>query len=235
MGIQEIISKANEEMRNMLESVCSYNLKFVRNKKQKKLLEEIIYAMSVIDRKFFVEDEEFAYLDTALAIGQGQTISQPSTVARMLMLAELEEGDSVLEVGSGSGWNSSLISFLVYPEKVVSIDIIPKLVEKAKNNVSRLKQNLDYNIKKEISPEFLIKNIFNYSGEYNKIIVTAGISDEQEDKIWEIAERLLKDNGILICPRISGKMIIFKKNEKLEREETKEEYVFVPLLLASEM
>lgn len=231
MGIQEIILKTSEEMGNMLESVSSYCIQFVKNKEQEKLFERIIKAMSVIDRKFFVENEEFAYVDTALAIGHGQTISQPSTVARMLMLAELKEGDSVLEVGSGSGWNSSLISFLVYPGKVISIDIIPKLTKLAMNNILKLKTNLKQEYSRKIENIKIINgNFFSHNKKYNKIIITAGISDEQEDKIRKIAERLLKNNGILICPRISGDMIIFKKNKKLEREETKEEYVFVPLV-----
>ena len=60
--------------------------------KEKDNLNRIISAIQVVDRVFFVRDKEDAYFDTALPIGYNQTISQPSTVARMLMIAELESG-----------------------------------------------------------------------------------------------------------------------------------------------
>ena len=77
--------------------------------------EKILKAMEQVDRKNFMPDDLAgqSYIDTAMPIGSGQTISQPSTVARMLQLLELRGGDKVLEVGAGSGWNAGLIGFLV--------------------------------------------------------------------------------------------------------------------------
>ena len=91
----------------------------------------ILEAMTKIDRAFFA-DNKSAYLDTALPIGQGQTISQPSTVARMLMLAKVKKGDKVLEIGAGSGWNACLLGYIVKPGEILSVDISEKLVENAK-------------------------------------------------------------------------------------------------------
>jgi protein-L-isoaspartate(D-aspartate) O-methyltransferase len=218
------IQKAPREMRGMLLSVYNYNSQFLEDEEQRRLLGSIIEAMMVVDRKFFVSEDY--YLDAALPIGEGQTISQPSTVARMLFLAELKKGDIVFEVGTGSGWNSALISFLVYPGKVVSIDRISGLVEKAKNNVKNLEEATGRKLKIKFSSE----NFFSDSGKYDKIIITAGMHDKQQEKIRKMAERLLKKGGILVSPRRYGKMIIFKNNRKLEKLETKEEYVFVPLV-----
>ena len=54
-------------------------------------------------------------------------ISQPSTVTRVLMLAELSPGHGLLEIGFGSGWNARLIAYLVYPGKVASAETVPEL------------------------------------------------------------------------------------------------------------
>lgn len=236
MEIEKIISYAPLKMQEMLRSVCNYNFAF----DNEELLEKILFAMSVIDRKFFVQDEEYAYDDNALPIGKGQTISQPLTVARMLLLSELKEGDDVLEIGAGSGWNACLLGFLVYPGFVLSLDRIYSLVEKAQKNVKNLKNHLKQKSPQDVvkleNLNFLTENIFSkgkiWKKKHDKIIITAGISDvKTEEKIGELAQGLLKKDGILICPYVSGPMIIYKKKEtKLERKETREQYVFVPLL-----
>ncbi|MBI2449777.1 hypothetical protein HYV49_05795 [Candidatus Pacearchaeota archaeon] len=231
---EQIIQSANKEMQAMLRSVYNYNSSFSLSKEQKKLLSRILFAMSIIDRRFFVE--EHSYFDTALGIGKGQTISQPSTVARMLMLAELKEGDNALEVGTGSGWNACLISFLVHPGNIISIERFLELTEKAQRNIKNLKTELKKTHPEDVEkirPDIKAANIFEFSSKSNfdKIIITAGIkSDEQEKEIEKIASKLLKNNGVLICPRIYGTLLIFvKKDKKITRQETSEAYVFVPL------
>ena len=82
---------------------------------------QVIHDMNVIDAFLYVPREKFmpsslkqrAYEDIALPLSHGQTISQPSTVARMISLLKLKKSDSVLEIGTGSGWNAALISKLV--------------------------------------------------------------------------------------------------------------------------
>jgi len=232
---EQIIRKVGR-MREMLKSVYEFNSRFLLDDEQEKLLARILFAMSVIDRKYFIENDY--YIDTALPIGEGQTISQPSTVARMLLLAEIEENEDVLEVGIGSGWNASLISYLVYPGNVVSIDLLANLKDKAEKNLSGLRNYL-----KQKKPEiyeklekinFYAENIFSrkkaWKKKYDKIIITAGIEKEQEEKIEELASELLKREGILICPYVAGPILIYKKDGKIKRFLTKEEYVFVPLI-----
>ena len=99
--------------------------------------ERILEAINKISRIFFVENAEIAYLDTALPIGEGQTISQPSTVARMLQLLELKHGEEVLEIGAGSGWNACLIAYLVKPGKILSLERHEKLIGFAKRNLRK--------------------------------------------------------------------------------------------------
>jgi len=235
MELEKIIRLARKEMQEMLASVLEYNSNFVKNKSQEKLLERILFSISVIDRKYFAEDEDRAYDDNALPIGEGQTISQPSTVARMLLLVNLEERDDVLEVGTGSGWNACLIAFLVYPGNTTSIERIFELKKKAENNLKNFKEHLK-NSKPEAYEKltkinFLAKNVFSLENKkYDKIIITAGIKRGEEEKIETLALKLLKEKGSLICPYTSGPLIILKKNGKLKNFLTEEEYVFVPLL-----
>ena len=100
---------------------------------------QILEAMNKIDRKEFVLEalKEYAYEDNALSISEGQTISQPSTVARMLSLLKLKENDFVLEIGTGSGWNAALIAYLVKQGKILSLEIYDELISEARKNIHK--------------------------------------------------------------------------------------------------
>ena len=99
----------------------------------------LIKDFTKIQREKFVlkEYKDDAYSDIALPILKGQTISQPTTVMIMLQALELKKTDKVLEVGSGSGYNAALLSKLV--KKVYTTEIIPELVEFARNNLKNIK------------------------------------------------------------------------------------------------
>lgn len=233
-----------DDMKSMLNTVYMNNKEF-----ESKGLNEVTEAMRIVDRKFFVplSSIEFCYADMPLEIGYGQTISQPSTVARMLLLAKLKSGLNVLEVGSGSGWSACLTSFLVYPGKTLTIERIDYLTEVAKKNFERFRNYLKKENKKELEKfqnlrietlNALDEKSIAWQMKYDRIIITAGIpfDAEIEKTIKKMAEKLLKKLGILICPQISGPLQLYKKDNKNELilEETQEDYVFVPLLKGRE-
>ncbi len=206
------------------------------SEEEKELLDRIINAIEIIDRQFFVKNKNDAYIDTALPIDYNQTISQPSTVARMLMLANPESGNNLLELGSGSGWNASLAGYIVYPGKVTSMDIIPELISDARKNLDELKSHLNFKDRKKLTCiQFknynILKNLSHWQDKYNRVIITAGITQQQESLIYQLADKTLTENGILVCPHSQGPLIILKrKNGKITKNTTMENYVFVPLI-----
>jgi protein-L-isoaspartate(D-aspartate) O-methyltransferase len=76
--------------------------------------ERVLQAMATIARETFVPDAEsgVAYADEALPIGEGQTISQPYMVARMTELLDVQPGDRILEIGTGSGYQAAILAWL---------------------------------------------------------------------------------------------------------------------------
>ncbi len=100
----------------------------------------VLDALRAVPRHAFVPTEylDLAYNDHPLPIGYGQTISQPSLVAMMTDLLDLEDGDRVLEIGTGSGYQAAILRELT-PE-VYTIEIIPELAATAR----RIFDELDY-------------------------------------------------------------------------------------------
>ena len=89
----------------------------------------VVAAFKKVAREKFIPEalSHMAYEETPLPIGYYQTISAPHMYAIMLELAEIKEGEKVLEIGTGSGYGAALISKLVRKAKVFSIEIIPEL------------------------------------------------------------------------------------------------------------
>jgi len=99
-----------------------------------------IAAFTDIPREEFVPEEFSAQADSniPLPIGYGQTISQPLTVAVMIELLDVEQGHSVLDVGSGSGWSSSLLAHIAGEEgRVTAIERIPELYDFGRKNIDK--------------------------------------------------------------------------------------------------
>lgn len=101
--------------------------------------EDVLEAMERVPRHLFVPEEQQnrAYGDYPLPIGFGQTISQPYIVAMMTELLELEEGDKVLEVGTGSGYQAAILAELPGVD-VYTLEIIPELAQRAKEKLETL-------------------------------------------------------------------------------------------------
>lgn len=98
----------------------------------------VLQAMREVPRHEFVPEgvRAHAYEDRPLPIGYGQTISQPFIVALMTDLLDVEPGDTVLEIGTGSGYQAAVLSPLA--ERVYSIEIVPELGEAADERLERL-------------------------------------------------------------------------------------------------
>ena len=102
------------------------------------LRQQIFDAMATVRREDFVPDElkPYAYDNNPLPIGNGQTISQPFIVALMTDLLEPEPDDTILEIGTGSGYQAAVLSQLV--KRVYSLEIVPELARQAADRLRHL-------------------------------------------------------------------------------------------------
>ncbi len=182
---------------------------------------KIIEAFLNIDRKYFVPEElqDMAYADTALPIGFGQTISQPYTVAFMLELLQAQESDIVLDVGSGSGWTTALLAYIVGKDGFVyGKELIDELVLFGQENLSKL------NIKNaKISKAD--KDVLGdpKHAPFDRILVSAA-SDELPIQLVE----QLKDEGTMVIP-IENKICKIIKLDEIIKE-CFQGFTFVPLI-----
>lgn len=182
----------------------------------------VLQAIGSIPRHLFMDSSflKFAYEDTAFQIGEGQTISQPYTVAYQSELLEVRKGDNVFEVGTGSGYQSAVLSAL--GAKVFSVERHKKLNEKAQN----LLKELGCTVKCFYGDGYKGLPAF---APFDRIIVTAA-APYVPDALLE----QLKPNGILIIPVGEGQVQVMKKIKKLpDGKFTITEYgnfSFVPML-----
>jgi protein-L-isoaspartate(D-aspartate) O-methyltransferase len=100
--------------------------------------ERVLAAFAAVPREAFVPPALYhqAYEDFALEIGEGQTISQPSVVARITELAAVQERDRVLEIGAGSGYQAAILAELA--RFVFALETIARLAESARERLARL-------------------------------------------------------------------------------------------------
>ena len=149
----------------------------------------VLNAMGTIPRHLFVNEDlqDEAYMDGPLPIGFGQTISQPYIVAYMTEILKLEQQHSVLEVGTGCGYQAAVLSSLA--QKVISLERIKELAVSSRKQLQELGfANVD------------VINANGWNGyqkgaPYDRIIVTAGAKKVPEALIEQLA-----NSGIMVIP-----------------------------------
>ena len=182
----------------------------------------VIKSLLKVPRHLFIDSdfESHAYLDKAFPIDSNQTISQPYTVAYQTSLLDLSETDKVLEIGTGSGYQTAIL--MEISKNVYTIERQHKLYRRTKKLLSQL----NYHPNKIIYGD-------GYKGlvemqPYDKILVTAGAE--------EIPKKLLiqlKIGGIMVIPvgKNVQEMIIVRRVSQLKFEkENHGSFKFVPLL-----
>lgn len=186
----------------------------------------IIKAFQEIKRKDFVPKGKInqAQGNYPVSIGQGQTISQPLTVAFMLEQLSPKKGDKILDVGSGSGWVSALLAYIVGKDgKVYALERIPQIKEFGKKNVSK------YNFVKSGRVEFYLGD--GYKGlkskaPFDKIHVAAAASE-----IPSLLIKQLKTPGKIILPiKPEQALLLIEKTKKGMKKKKFSGFRFVPLI-----
>lgn len=183
--------------------------------------QEIYQAFEAVDRKDFVNEYylDLAHEDMPLPIGFGQTISQPYTVAFMLNLLEPRKGQTVLDIGSGSGWTTSLLAHVVGSRgSVIGLEIVPELVKIGQKNLS--KYHFDW------------AHILQANGKlglpghtFDRILISAGASRLPEEILKQ-----LKPEGIMVIPIDNDIVFIHKQKDGSLVEDGFNGFAFVPLL-----
>lgn len=184
---------------------------------------KVLTAISKTPRELFLPDalKHKAYQNTALPIGQGQTISQPYIVARMteLLLESDNQAQTVLEIGTGSGYQTAVLAQLFH--SVYSVERIKTLQFQAKRRMNQLDL---HNVKMKHGDGWLG---WSSKGPYDAIIVTAAASS-----IPETLYQQLNDGGRLIIPVGEGDQQLHCITKHQDEFESKiiEAVRFVPLV-----
>lgn len=183
---------------------------------------EVLRAMRKVPRHLFVEQGlwDRAYDDYPLSIGEGQTISQPYMVASMTEELKVTENDSLLEIGTGSGYQTAILAEMA--EMVFSIERIESLAVRARETL----ESLGYeNVRVKVGDGTLGWEEFS---PYDAILITAGAPD-----VPELLFEQLKVGGRMVLPIGGGYSQVLTVVEKRKRGLRKRSLfgcVFVPLI-----
>jgi protein-L-isoaspartate(D-aspartate) O-methyltransferase len=223
-----ILYKITLKFALMINREDSYKNKGARKKllellRQKGITDDnVLKAMDNIQRHLFFNKtfESHAYEDKAFPIGEGQTISQPYTVAYQTQLLQIDKGDKVLEIGTGSGYQTCVLAHL--GASVYSIERHAALSDKAKTMLAH------FNLKAILMCGDGTKG-WPQHAPFNKIIVTAGAPVVPKQLAAQLAI-----GGLMVIPVGNEKeqqmMTIVRKTEKTFEKIILETFRFVPLI-----
>jgi len=184
--------------------------------------EAVLQAIAEVPRHLFLDSSflEFAYQDKALPIEAGQTISQPYTVAYQSQLLLLDKGMKVLEIGTGSGYQTSVLYKMGV--KVFSIERHKVLFSKTQ----KLLNDLNYNVKLFYGDGF--KGLPAYAP-FDRILITCGVGEVPSELVKQ-----LKKGGIMVLPlgpeNEQVMTTVIKKDENNIEIISLDKFRFVPML-----
>ena len=184
--------------------------------------QRVLEAMSQVPRHLFVAERHrsSAYQDRPLPIGESQTISQPYIVALMTELLELQGGEKVLEVGTGSGYQAAVLSHLA--KEVYTIEIVPTLAERAKETLASLGYS---HVRVKTGDGFFG---WEEKGPFDAILLTASA-----EKVPEALWHQLREGGRLVMPlgseRRGQKLVRIRKIAGRQHMEDITGVLFVPM------
>jgi protein-L-isoaspartate(D-aspartate) O-methyltransferase len=183
---------------------------------------EVIRALSTIPRHFFVDEalRERAYGDYPLPIGDKQTISQPFIVARMTEALKLSGDEKILEIGTGSGYQTAVLAEI--GERVVSLERIPALAKRARGILDKLGY---HRVVIHISDGTMG---WRDDAPYDAIVVTAGAPAVPE----KLVEQLVVGGRLVIPVGDQNRQNLVRLTKTSEGEEREDlgGCVFVPLI-----
>jgi protein-L-isoaspartate(D-aspartate) O-methyltransferase len=151
-----------------------------------------------------------------------QTISQPGVVSRMTEWLDIKDGQKILEIGTGSGWQTAILSYMVGNGTVYSIERLSELVNFARENLEKLGIDNVHVILGDGSMGYPEKS------PYDRIIITAACTEIPLPLLEQLDE-----NGLIIAPvgDSSQSMILLKKiSGEIVEIKNESNYIFVPLL-----
>ncbi|AJE32801.1 protein-L-isoaspartate(D-aspartate)O-methyltransferase [Corynebacterium humireducens NBRC 106098 = DSM 45392] len=179
-------------------------------------------VMSRVDRADFLPlaARRHAPFDLPIAIGHGQTNSQPYTVAVMLRLLDVRPGHRVLDVGSGSGWTTALLHELLDGTgHLTAVEIVPELVEFGRSNLAA--------VGRDVTVHQATEGVFGLpdQGPFDRILVSA----EADTLPQELIDQL-RVGGVMVIP-VAGTMLRVERINEDEAAVTEHgAFRFVPLL-----
>ncbi|MDG6243921.1 MAG: protein-L-isoaspartate O-methyltransferase [Methanolobus sp.] len=197
----------------------------VRALRERRISERTLRAISKVPRHLFVPSIHIshAYVDNPLSIGYAQTISAPHMVAIMCDLLELQGGQEILEIGTGSGYNAAVMAEIIGKKgKIYSIERIEKLAISARESLEKAGySNVDV---------ILGDGSLGHAehAPYDRICVTASAPDTPKPLVEQ-----LKRGGIMVLPEGETYQNLYVIRKSMDGEITKENrggVVFVPLV-----